>query len=157
MSILMKLVNTPTEISLTTLIFINQIISYQIPTESIRLQLVINIKQSGTGRDLIVPTLCTGLFLSFFFLSSLRHSMYSTEMPLSIFSVKFSMKSETRINITLCSSYLQQKFWLKNNGKFYGSQNFNSSNVSFAFPYISWDKYHHAPILFMVVLLSTYV
>ena len=52
--------------------------------------------------------------------------------------------------------YLQQKFWLKNNGKFYGSQNFNSPNVSFAFLYMLWDKYHHAPIRFMVVLLSTY-
>ena len=66
---------------------------YKITTESIKL--VLNIKQFNTGSNLIVPPpRCTGSVL-FFFTTLLRHSMHSTEVSLSIFSLDFTMKSKT--------------------------------------------------------------
>ena len=64
--IAMKPVFVPTKISFTALIFIVNCL-YKVSTESIRL--VYNIKQFGTGSDLIVPTQgCTETDVFFFFL-----------------------------------------------------------------------------------------
>ena len=73
-----------------------------------------NIKQFGTGSDLIITTHdVLYRIYPFFFASFLRHSRHSTEIPMSIFSIEFTMKSEI-VSITLCCFlYLQHKFWIR--------------------------------------------
>ena len=105
-----------------------------------------NIKQFGTGSDLIVHTPDIQ-DLSFSLYLSSTHPRY--DIPCTpqkylevFFSAEFAIKSETNINNSmLLSLHLQHKFLLK--------------MVSFMarFPHIAilWDKCHQTSILFMVV------
>ena len=70
-------------------------VSFKISTES--LKLVLDAEQCGASSDLMVPTRDVqkvSFFLSsfFFYASSLRHAIDSTEMPLSIFQPTFHHK-----------------------------------------------------------------
>ena len=57
-------------------------------------------------------------------------------------------------SITLCCLlYLQHKFWLKT-VSFVAAEISTRKTYQLFFPYISWDKYHHTPILLMVILSS---
>ena len=72
---------------------------YKITTESIKL--ILDVEQFGASSDLIVPAcgIQKASFSFFFFYASLlKLSMNSIEMPLSIFSLEFIMKSKTSIN-----------------------------------------------------------
>ena len=84
----------------------------------------------------------------FFFALPLRHSMHSTEIPLSSFSIEFTMKSETSINNSMLLSLL--KFWLKI-ASLLAAKILTSQTYQLFSPNISWRKYQ-TPILFMVVL-----
>ena len=73
--------------NLTALIYLLANGLYKITTEST--QLILDVEKFGASSDLIDPTQCTESVIVFFFYeSSLRHSMDSTEMPLSIFHVR---------------------------------------------------------------------
>ena len=66
---------------------------FKISTES--LKLVLDDEQSGASSDLIVPTRDVqkeSFFSFFFYASSLRHSMDSTEIPSSTFQPTFYHK-----------------------------------------------------------------
>ena len=65
---------------------------FKISTES--LKLVLDAEQSGASSDLIVPTCDVQKvsFFSFFYASSLRHSMDSTEILSSTFQPTFHHK-----------------------------------------------------------------
>ena len=71
--------------------------------------------QFGTGSDLIIHKTTVyristldvqELYFFFFFASLLRHSMHSTEIPLGIFSVEFTMKSVTSCNNSMLLALL---------------------------------------------------
>ena len=56
-------------------------------------------------------------------------------------------------SITLCCLlYMQYKFWLKTG--FVAAEISTCQMYQLFFPYISWDKYRHTPILVMVILSS---
>ena len=68
----------------------------KIATESIKF--ILDAEQSGASSDLIVPTRDVQKVSFSFYASSLRHSIDSTEIPSSIFSLHFTIKSKTSIN-----------------------------------------------------------
>ena len=75
-------------------------------------------EQFGMNSDMIVPipNVRKVLFSSFSSLCAylLRHSMDSTKIPLSIFSLKFTTKSKTiNINFILLALPAAQKIWIK--------------------------------------------
>ena len=76
---------------------------YKITTESIKL--VLKVEQFGGSNDLIIPTPNIQKVLYFFYVSSLRYSMDSTEMSLNIFQPRIHHE-------VCCLLYLQHKFWL---------------------------------------------
>ena len=66
---------------------------YKITTESMKF--LLDAEQSGASSDLIVPThnvQKVSFLFSFFYASSLRYSMDSTEIPSSIFLPTFHHK-----------------------------------------------------------------
>ena len=75
-----------------------------ITTESIKH--VLNVEQFGMSTDLIVPTPDVQKVSYFFFL--LRHSMDSTEIPLSHFSAQNSLRS---LKLTSIISSTCQLYW----------------------------------------------
>ena len=103
---------TPLQNNLTTLIYslVNGL--YKVNTESTKL--ILDAEQFGVSSNLIVSTLVyrkCHFLLSFSYASLLRHSMDSTEMPLSIFQPRIHHKLAS---ITRCRLlYLQYKFWFK--------------------------------------------
>ena len=86
---------------------------------------------------------CTESVLFIFFTSSLRHSMNSIEIPLSIFSLEIIMTSKISLP---CLLYLQHKFWLKMESLLVAKIS-TSQMCQLLFSYVSWDKYHQTPIL----------
>ena len=68
--------------------------------------------------------------LEYQLVSLLRHSIYSIEMPLSIFQPR--IHHEVINNCTLFA--LPAALVLAYNGEFYGSQKFNLPNLSVLFP-----------------------
>ena len=90
----------------------------------------------------------------FFYASSLRHSMDSTMNAIEYFSAYNSPQSLKLASVTLCCLlFLQYKFWLKT-VSFVAAEISTRQTYQLFFPYISWDKYYHTPILLMVVLSS---
>ena len=119
------------------------------------IQLVLSIKQVGTGSDLNGPTPnVQKVFLFFFFASLLKHSMNSIEIPLSIFSLEITTMSKSSINNYLVCSACSTSFGLKR--LFLWQPKFQPPKCisCFSHSYISLDKYHQTPILFMAVLFS---
>ena len=90
----------------------------------------------------------------FFYASSLIHSMDSTMNAIEYFSAYNSPQSLKLASVTpCCLLYLQHKFWLKT-VSFVAAEISTRQTYQLFFPYISWDKYYHTPILLMVVLSS---
>ena len=66
----------------------------------------------------------------------------------------FDIRVVDTASITLCCLlHLQHKFWLKAVG-FVAAEILTCQMYQLFFPCISWDKYHHTPILVMVILSS---
>ena len=81
------------------------------------------------------------IYTHLFYAPLLRHSMHFTETPLSIFSLEFKLKSKTNINIYSLLLALPAAQVLVN---FVVVKISTSQIYHMFYPYISWNKYHHA-------------
>ena len=80
------------------------------------------------------------------------HGFHRT--TIEYFSALNSPPSLKLASITLCYLfYLQHKFWFKT-VSFVAAEISTQKMYQLFFPYISWNKYRHAPVLFMIVLFS---
>ena len=88
----------PYKTNLTALIYslVNGL--YKI-TKSIK-KFILDVEPFVVSNDYIIPTPMYRSVI-FFYASSFRHSMDSTEMPWSIFSLKFTIKSKTSFNTSM--------------------------------------------------------
>ena len=77
----------------------------------------------------------------FFFASSLKDSMVSIEMPLNIF------QHTVRMLFALPAAQVLLKM-----ASFMVAKISTYQTYQLFFPYISWDKCHHIPVLLMVIL-----
>ena len=81
--------------------------------------------------------------------------MNSIEIPLSIFQPRNHRDIQNYVASITPSwlLYLQHKFWPKT-ASLLAAEFQPPKHISCFFPYVSWDKYHQTPILFMSVLFS---
>ena len=120
---------------------------YKITTESIKL--LSNIEQiwASLPRD---AWKLSHFFFFFFYTSSLKHSMCSTEMPLSI----FSLKSKTGINDSIVLALATWSISFGLTWQVLWQLNFQPSKCISCFSHIFCGISYCTPILFMVVLFS---
>ena len=67
--------------------------------------------------------------------------------------IEFTFKSEASSITQRCLLYLQHNFWLITI-RFVAAKFLTTKTYQLFFSYISWNKYRHTPVPFMIVLFS---